>query len=268
MLFQSQAENLTLTAYRQAVLQSEAARKAEVTRKLAYYNNEQEPFVLDKIRLKYSNPERVDPVFMNLTRKIVNLIARVYLQDCTRVVDGKRQDQDIYAYIEDAASLPTKMKTADRLSRLLGTIMLRPLWRNGKPDMDVLTGDVLDVVTGDSPEDVRAVLVTHASQSGRPEEIEYSLWTPDTFQRLSYRGVVISSEPNPYGVIPFVPVWSESPIEDFWLPGANDIINAQVAIDNRLTDTCYTLRFQSHGVGYVKAGSEASGDTLSTGPEP
>ena len=266
MLFQSQAENITRLAYRRAVLQSEVLRKADVTRKLAYYNNEQEPFVLAEIKKIYQFPERVDPVFLNITRKVINLISRVYLQDCTRIIDGKKQDQEVYAQIEEQANFPTKMKAADRLSRLLGTIMLRPLWRNGQPDMDILTGDVLDVLTGDSPEDVRAVMVTYAAPNGRSEEIEFTLWTPEEYQRLDYRGRVIEAEPNPYDMIPFVPVWSEPPTSDFWLPGANDLINAQVAIDNRLTDTCYTLRFQSHGVGYIKCGSVAPDTTVNTGP--
>lgn len=266
MLFFSQADSITQRVYKEAVVQASIARKSDVARKLAYYGNEQASYVVDDTRRKYADPEKVDPVYLNLTRKIINLISRVYIQDCTRIVNGNAQDQEIYSLIEDSAAFPTKMKAADRLSRLLGTIMIRPLFRNGLPDMDILTGDVLDVVTGDSPEDIQAVMVTHAGKSGRPDDIEYTLWTPEEIQRLNYSGKPISTEPNPYGVIPFVPVWSEPPLDDFWLPGANDLINAQAAIDSRLTGTFYTLHFQSHGVGYIKGAGSAPNDPASTGP--
>lgn len=266
MLFEPQAETLTKQAYRMAMAHSDVARKADAAKKLDYYNNAQVSHVVADIQKKYKDPKRIDAVFLNVVRKIVNLISRVYLQDATRSIDGTEQDKAIFAEIETAANLPGKMKLADRYTKLLGTILVRPLWRDGRPDLDVLTGDVINVVVGDSPEQLLAVLITHAAESGKPGDIEYSLWTDSHIQRLSYSGQVISSEPNPYGVLPFVVVSSEPLTDSFWLEGASDLIAAQDAINARLTDIFYILHYQSHAVGYVKGAAIGNGTELISGP--
>jgi hypothetical protein len=252
----TQAERITAEIFRKAVLQSNTRRKEDAARKLDFYNDEQADHLLTQIAGNYKSPERIAPVSVNLVRKIVRALSTVYLQDAVRTLDGSQQEQEIYSLIEDSASLPVKMKLANRYARLLGSILIRPVWRNGQMDLDILTPDILDVFCGDSPEDVQAVMVTLFSDTGLQTEIEYSLWTPEQVQRLDYRFSVISSEPNPYGILPFVPVFACPPTTEFWLPGANDLMLVQDAINERLTDIWHTLRFQSFGVAYIKEGDK------------
>lgn len=267
-MFFSKAEDITKTLYRDAIRNQERRRKADTAYRLDLYQNSLTDAVLEQIRRVYKNPERVTPVALNVIRKVVNRLASVYLQDATRELDGTEQDRAIYAEIEDSAALPVMMKQANRLTKLCGNTLLRPVWRNNAMRLDVLCGDVVDVVTGDAPEDLRAVLVTHHPQNGRQDEITYSLWTPELFQRLNYRGGVVESEPNPYHVLPFIPVWSQPPTSDFWLPGAEDLTLIQDAINERLTDLNYVLRFQSFGVGFVKGAKTKTPrhDALESGP--
>ena len=251
-MIESQAERVIQEAFKRAVLQANSLRKGDATLKLDYYNDSQASHILLQIQKFYKHPEKIDPVSVNIVRKIIKAVSVVYLQDAVRTVTGTEQDRAIYGEIEDSTALPLRMKMANRYSKLLGTILLRPVFRNSAMELDILTPDVLDVITGDSPEDLRGVMITLFDDSGKASEIQYSLWTPKTVQRLDYRYNLISQEPNPYGILPFVAAFSSPPTDDFWLPGANDLIMTQNAVNKRLTDIWRTLDFQSNGILYVK----------------
>ena len=51
--------------------------------------------------------------------------------------------------------LDIKLKMAIPNTNLLKTILLQPVWRSGHVDMDILTGNILDVETGETPEDLK-----------------------------------------------------------------------------------------------------------------
>lgn len=272
MLFSPQADTIVKRAWHESVLAENTRRKAESVKKLDFYNDEQAQYIVDQIQRTYSGKqaqENIVPVSVNVMKKIIRALAMVYIQDASRaLVNGTQADAAILARIEDEAALPTRMKLANRYSKLCGTILLRPVWRNNRMDLDVLTPDVLDVVTGDTCEDLKAVVVTHAPATGRRDEVERTVWTAETVERLNYRGITISSEPNPYGCLPFVPVFSTAPTSEFWQAGASDLVLVQEAINARLSDLFYTLRFQSFGVGYVKGAKvkTARHDALESGP--
>ncbi|BBO73867.1 hypothetical protein DSCW_12840 [Desulfosarcina widdelii] len=194
-----------------------------------------------------------------LVKKVINNLAAVYGMPAIRNVEGTKQDQAIFQEISTSAGLPVKLKAASRYTKLLKTILIRPVWRNGKMDMDVLTGDILDVTTGDCPEDLRSVLITHYPESGKQDEVEFSYWTGEVFQRLDYQGNVILEEPNPYHVVPYVPCWDRCPLNDFWLAGGDDLINIQEAINEKLTDLLYVIRMQGFGVGWIRKKNQAGG---------
>jgi hypothetical protein len=255
----SQAENLVQTAYRNALRDADTRRKREAARMLDYFNDVQVPYIQEQLARERAAPERYNPVFLNIVKKIIRALSVVYLADAVRVIlNGTEQDTAIFAEIEETAQLPAKMKTANRYSRLLGTIMIRPVWRDGKMDLDIYAPDVLDVVNGDTPEDVTAVLVTF-DRSGRNEEIEYDLWTEAEYQRLDYRGNVLSTEPNPYGVIPFIPIFSNVPTDSFWLPGAHDLMAAQDEVNRRLTALSFTADLQGFGIAVAKGVTDRDG---------
>lgn len=234
------------------------ARKAHTARKIDYFNDLQVAHILEQLARDHAELERFVPAFFNVVKKVIKNLAMVYLQDATRVVEGAAGDKGIYAEIETSAQLPVKMKLANRYSKLAGMVMLRPVWRGGKMDLDVVTPDVLDVTTGDTPEDVRAIMITF-DQSGRPDEVEYDLWTAEEYQRLDHRGNVLDAQPNPYGAIPFVPVWNQAPTDDFWQFGASDdLMTIQDAVNRRLIGTLFTLELQSFGVGYIKGAGDAA----------
>lgn len=251
MLFLSTADDVIRRVFQEAALAGNSQRKTEAAKRLDFYHDGQLDYLRARLREVFEEPDRLTPAFINIVKKITNLLSMVYMQDAQRDVEGSDGDKSLYADIAGQAGLPVKMKLASRYTKLLKTILLRPVWRNGRLDIDVLTPNILDVETGDSPEDLKTILITHYGATNRAEEVTYSLWTPEVWRKLDYRGREISSEPNPYGVLPFVPCWDRMPTDSFWLGGGDDLITAQEAINLKLTDLLYTLQFQGFGVGWI-----------------
>jgi hypothetical protein len=159
--------------------------------------------------------------------------------------------------------MSVKMKTASRLVKLLKTVMVRPVWRNGKIDLDILTPDILDVATGKSPEDVQEVMVTR--YGAKQQDTTFEVITPQAIQILDYRGQLKSEEENPYGILPLVPLWDKAPLDSFFVESGADLIVAQDALNSLLTSLVYTCEMQGYSVGYIKTAS--TDGTIEADPE-
>jgi hypothetical protein len=200
-----------------------------------------------------------------VVKKIVNSLAMVYMQDAKREIEGTDRDNEIFAEIAKSTSLSVKWKMINRYTTLLKTLLVRVVWRNNFLDLDIITPDIASVRTGDSPEDIIEVIVTHYPESGKSDEVTYSVWGESTFERLDYRGQPIETMPNPYGVIPYTAIWDRCPSSSFWLSGGDDLIVIQESINEKLTDLLYTIRHQGFSTGYLKNG-QTTGGTIQADP--
>ncbi len=266
MLFQSQVpqvlNKMGLTLYNSA----NQARKIETAKRLNFYHDEQLERLNEQLTELFSDPGKMIKLELNIIKKIINNLAQTFREPPTRTLEGGNEaDQKLYAEILEGCSFDVKLKQASRYTKLLKTILIKVVYRNEKIDLDILTGNLLDVQTGQSPEQLERVLISDYGQSEKPEDIEYSLWSADTFQRLNWKGDIINETENPYKVLPFLPVFDYMPPSSgFWLPGAADLVSLQEAINIKLTDLIYLIQQQSFGVGYIK-GSQTGG-SLRTDP--
>lgn len=257
MLFQSMVPELFHQLNMQLDQSANANRKIEMAKRLDFYHDVQVDYIAERLAQIFSEPDKLTPCFVNVVKKVINNLAQVYARDAVREIEGLEKDEEIFQNLCLTSALPIKMKTASRYTKLLKTILIRPVWRKGFLDLDVLTGDILDVTTGDTPEDLKSIMITHFPESGKPDEIEYSYWTDQELRRLDYRGNVISIKANPYKVLPFVPLFDRCPTSDFWLSGGEDLINVQEALNEKLTDLLYVIRMQGFGVGWIRKGKQA-----------
>jgi hypothetical protein len=266
MLFQSTVPVLFQKLHSQVYNAENTARKKEMAKRLNFYHDEQLLYLEEKLDELFSDPSKMVKIELNVVRKVINNLAQIYRVPPVREIQGSEGDKQLYKELAQACMLDVKLKQASRYTKLLKSILIKVVWRSGHLDLDILTGNLFDVEIGDSPEDLKMVLITDYGKSGKIEEIEYSLWTADTWQRLNYKGEVLESHPNPYGILPFVPIFDYPPIgNDFFLPGGADLISQQEAINIKLVDLLHLLHWQSFGVGFIK-GSSDQGDTLTVGP--
>jgi len=255
MLFQNSVPQLFQKLNIQADSAESLARKEDTAKRLNFYHDKQIERLENQLSQLFSDPSNMVKVELNIVKKIIRALCQLYRVAAKREIEGSQKDKDVFQAISEMSALDVKLKQAHRYTKLLKTILLRPIWRNGKLDIDILTGNILDVDTGDSPEELTKVLITDYGNSNKIEEVEYSLWTPEEYQRLDYQGYVIDEQENPYGVLPFLPVWDYPPTgSEFWLSGGDDLISLQEMINLKLTDLCYLIRQQSFGVGWIKSG--------------
>ena len=266
MLFESTVQDVMARVLASARKQANTARKEETAKRVGYYQDQQLDYLAAKLNKIWAEPDKLTPVFLNVVRKVINNLAMVYREEPKREIDGIDRDREIFTELAGSMNLNAKMKLANRLAKLLKTVLLRPVWRNGRLDLDLLTGDILDVWTGDSPEDLTLVMITHYPESGKADEITYSLWTSDSIHRMSYRLQVTETESNPYGVLPFVPVWDRIPTDSFWVEGGDDLVSIQDLVNQQLTELFYVCQFQGFGVGYIKSDSPEEIGAVHSGP--
>jgi hypothetical protein len=253
MLFNSKVPAVIADTLKQFQHSETQARKAEAIKRIDYYRSEQDQYTLDSIAKWSAKPNELTPLQINIVRKVINQLACVYIEPARRIVEGGEKDQQLFTDIAKTSMLDSLMKQAQRYAKLLKTVLLRPVWRNGTLEIDLLTGDIVDVATGDSPRDLKSVMVTHWPSNGKAQEVTYSLWTPETFQRLDWRGNIVDDQPNPYGILPFVACWDSLPVDSFWVTGGADLISAQSAINEKLVDLLHVIRWQSFAVGWIKS---------------
>lgn len=265
MLWGSGASQVIQKMNMQADSTANAARKEEAAKRLNFYHDQQLDRLNEQLNELFSDPSSMVLTELNITKKIINNLAQVYREPPVRTIDGSEKDQELYKSIAESCNIDMKLKQASRYTKLVKTILLRPVWRNDKLDLDILTGNILDVETGDSPEDLQKVLVTDYGSTDKVEDIVYNLWNADYWQRLDYRGNLLDEAENPYGVLPFLPVFDYIPTtSSFWLVGGDDLVSLQETINLKLTDLMYLLTQQSFGVGYLKG--EKGGGSVKVDP--
>ena len=243
------------------------ARKAETAKRLNYFHDAQLDELLTILANYFSDVDKLQVAALNIVNKIISLLASTYTQPPVReIINGTDKDKELYASFLETSQFDVKVKQATKYAKLLGTILLRPVWRNNRVEVDILTGNILDVETGDSPEDLKKVLITDYGTGETVEEVEYSLWSQDTWQRLDWRGATIAEETNPYNVLPFIPIFDFPPPSNmFWIPCNENLMSLQEAINLKITDLLYLIRMQSFGVGWKKD-QGSKGGTLQVDP--
>lgn len=132
---------------------------------LVFYHDQQLEYPKEAIELNYAKPENVTPFFINVVKKVVNNLVMVYLRDAQRVVEGSKADQERLQAMLKQSALNVKIKTVSRYVKLLKTVLIRPVWRGERLDLDIITPELIDVFCGDTPEDLQKVIVTHYGQS-------------------------------------------------------------------------------------------------------
>ena len=227
-------------------------RKEEAVKRLDYYHGEQVDYLTEEIARTFQKPEKVKPLVVNIVKKVVDNLATAYISPPKREVEGTDRDKELFEQIAEDSMLSIKMQDASRLTKLLKTAMIRPVWSNGRIRLDILTPDMLDVVTGDAPEDLEKVIVTH-DPTGYTKDVRRRIWTPDEVVTTDYHFSTLEREPNPYGVLPFVPLWDSLPIgSSFWVKGDSNLINAQDRLNDLWTKLLMQIDYQGMGIFAMK----------------
>lgn len=242
-------------------------RKDDCARRLRYYWDEQSQETFKLIARRWSRPEQFRLFSINVVRAITNRRANTYRIQPRRVFTGV--DQAAMDALYRAMNADAVLKKASRYVKLCKTGLLQVGFNDatGTPTLNVITPNVLDVLYSD-PENPERVIITHGA--ARAEDVTYSDWSATSFRHLNYRGVPrrIDGNPgnaNPYGVLPFVPLFDRLPDDQFFLPGGNDLIEAQDAVNVALANLWRSVETQAHGQAWATGIS--ANEVLQFGPD-
>jgi hypothetical protein len=246
------------------LVQSSADRKDKAEERIRFYHDEQADETFRLIAQRFSDPNSFRIFTINIVKRIIDKSATTYRVAPKRVFIGMDQKagDDLYRLLNADAVL----KRASRYTKLLKTCALRVAWADDAPVLYLHTPAILDVEASD-PERPTRIIVTN--NTAKPEDVTFADWTASTFTLRDSRGNVIrdpnnSDGANPYGIVPFVPLFDALPDADFFLPGGDDLIECQRAVNVALSNLWRSVELQAHGQAYAVGVSPTT--KLETGP--
>ena len=247
------------------------ARKDAAELRLRYYKDRQSDELLRLIRGRWSRAEQFRLFQINVVKKIIHRRATAYAVPPVRTFKG--MDQATGEAIYTALNADVVLKKANRLTKLLKTTVLQVAWTDHGPALSVLTPNILDAIA-DDPEHPDRLIVSRRVYDAMGRIVQngttYSDWTETSFTKRNSAGAAMLNpgnpdNVNPYGILPFVPLFDEAPDDVFFLPGGEDLIEAQSAINVALTNLWRAIEMQSHGQAW--AAGVPVGDAIQTGPD-
>ena len=203
---------------------------------------------------------------VNITRRIIDRISLVYMKPPKREYSNEN-------FPELLNEKDLKMQRAERMTNLLEHILIKPTWRNGVLDYDIIMD--FEAEFGDDP--LRPTAITYplsikaSVMDDTPELTAY--WDSEHTFVFSNDGK-IQDDPNnpdhinPYGVLPFVECFKNGRPEYSYIDTtpAMDIVATNLEINVSECNANANTMFQSFGYMYVN-GSQVEKDSLEVGQD-
>jgi len=225
---------------------NQKARREWVRKMLNYYGgNGTEQYIS-----KYFNStafQEVPPYKANFTRRFINKMSRIYTVGTSRNVSKK--------YDELTIKKDARFKHIERMTRLMGTVATQVIYKEnyGKPCFDYRPVYYFDVYLSDpfTPEAIMYPLLMHADDISYTEQCEWAYWDSSIYAHYDENGNIIDEYEHGYGVLPFVFTHREEQIDEFFVDGANDIVDCNEHVNIAITEMQLGLRFQMFGQPYM-----------------
>ena len=208
---------------------------------------------------------------VDLTREIIDEIAVMFDNGlAVRVVDaadGSLLPDMLADMLRDAMFVPT-MDSVEAHEKLTHKVLVRPVWRDGHVELDMLLPDRVFVEQEpDNPKKARAVYYSVRETTDTPMHADrkhvYMKMTAEEISmvELGLNGgdeKILSSEPNPYGVIPVAEFQSTLSINSYWPEKGQPLVDANALLNLLATQYWFGFRFQTFGQPIIRG--EVDGD--------
>jgi len=183
---------------------------------------------------------RMQMVTVNYVPKIIKRLTMLYKTAPT--VENVSDN-----YFEYNLNLNYYRKEVHRLSKLMNTILIRPIWDEGKFRFMILHRGICDVIT--DAEDwfkMKELRYNVIKKVNGEEKIVRMIWTSETLKQTDLHDNVLSVEKNIYNRIPFIVVRLEESA-DFWGDGQVELVLGNEALNARITDD-YNKKYLEFGI--------------------
>jgi len=183
----------------------------------------------------------------NFTRRFINKMSRIYTVGTSRNVN---RQYDLLTIKKDA-----RFKHIERMTRLMGTIATQVIYKevNGMPYFDYRPVYYFDVHLSDSftPSAIMYPLLMQPEDVSMTNKCEWAYWDESIYAHYDEDGNIIDEYEHGYGVLPFVFTHREEQIDEFFVDGANDIVDCNEQVNIAMTEMQLGLRFQMFGQPFM-----------------
>ena len=183
----------------------------------------------------------------NFTRRFINKMSRIYTVGTSRNVSSQ---YDKLTIKKDA-----RFKHVERMTRLMGTVATQIIYKevNGMPCFDYRPVYYFDVHLSDpfTPSAIMYPLLMQPEDVSFIEKCEWAYWDESIYAHYDEDGNIIEEYEHGYGVLPFVFTHREEQIDEFFVDGANDIVDCNEQVNIAMTEMQLGLRFQMFGQPYM-----------------
>jgi hypothetical protein len=183
----------------------------------------------------------------NFTRRFVNKMSRIYTVGANRNVSN---EYDLLTIKKDA-----RMKHVERMTRLMGTVATQIIYKeiNGMPFFDYRPVYYFDVHLKDpfTPSAIMYPLLMQPEDINNTEKCEWAYWDESIYVHYDETGNIIDEYEHGYGVLPFLFTHREEQIDEFFVDGANDIVDCNEQVNIAMTEMQLGLRFQMFGQPFM-----------------
>ena len=245
----SMARSIIDSSIKRQKLEQAKNRRALVYKMLDYYNGDNtEQYVKD--RFSASSFQEVPISSMNITKRFVDKMSRVYTLGANRTLQNKQDVYDSLTKVKDV-----KLKHFEKMTKLLGTIAVHIGMEDNvdgtkcfkytpKYAFDV----ILDELDPFKPVAIKyPILLNTDDASVGNEVLQYAYYDDQGFIIYDETGKELKAETHDFGVLPFVFMHKDHQQLEFHVPGAFDIINANEQLNILFTEMNLGMRFQMFG---------------------
>lgn len=268
-------------------------RKKLSLKQFEVYMDRMHPFVKDHLRCFYGADDVGSlPIIssINLSKRIVNQEARIYMQCPKRTFVGVSEEQALaLEEIYESMNVDALMMKSNQMFKLQAqnTIQIIPI--DGELKIRVLLNHQFDVVPSEvMPEVADAYILTGFDKSMRLPQIDENedginqsiadyndyqstekvsvLWSKELNLLFNKDGNIIGEvTPNPIGIIPFVDIAPAKDFEFFVRDGAS-ITEFTIQFNSALTDMGQIVRMQGFAQAFMIAAEDMMPTSLKIGP--
>ena len=183
----------------------------------------------------------------NFTRRFINKMSRIYTVGANRNVSKQYDSLTI--------KKNARMKHVERMTRLMGTVATQVIYKevNGMPYFDYRPIYYFDVHLKDAytPAAIMYPLLMQPEDVSYTNKLEYAYWDESIYAQYDSDGNIIEEYEHGYGVLPFVFTHREEQIDEFFVDGANDIVDCNEQVNIAMTEMQLGLRFQMFGQPFM-----------------
>ena len=239
-------EGIIKQSVKELKLSRQKERRNWVRRMLDYYGgNATNQYIRDYFN---SAAFREVPCYnANFTRRFINKMSRIYTVGTSRNVNSQ--------YDQLTIKKDARMKHVERMTRLMGTVATQVIYKevNGMPYFDYRPVYYFDVHLSDSftPSAIMYPLLMQPDDISLTNKCEWAYWDESIYAHYDEDGNIIDEYEHGYGILPFVFTHREEQIDEFFVDGANDIVDCNEQVNIAMTEMQLGLRFQMFGQPYM-----------------